>query len=384
MDFKKMRTLLFHNEQSGGVLLILCTVVSLLMANTYNGESYINMWDTELFPHFTVGYFINDALMAIFFLLIGLELKREFLIGQLSNKKKAILPIFAAVGGMAVPALIYTSFNLGTENMCGWAIPTATDIAFSLAILSLLSKNVPFALKVFLTALAVVDDLGAIIVIAIFYCKDFDLMNLIYALSIFGILVAFNKAKINNFIPYIIGGIIMWYFMHNSGVHATISGVLLAFTIPFNKGEKTAPAHRLEHFLHNPVTFFILPLFALANTAIAISGSFQETLSQGYSLGILLGLFVGKPLGVILFSILTVKFGFSKLMDGVTWNHILGVGFIAGIGFTMSIFVTLLAFDNQTIINNAKLMILTASLLSGIVGYVYLRFVCCKVPVIKP
>jgi NhaA family Na+:H+ antiporter len=380
MKFKEMRRVLFENEQSGGILLILCTIVSLVLANLATGGAYIAMWETEIIPHFSAGAIINDALMAIFFLLIGLELKREFLIGQLSNVKKAILPIIAAVGGMAVPALIYTFFNVGSDTMDGWAIPTATDIAFSLAILSLLSKSVPFALKVFLTALAVVDDLGAIIVIAIFYCKDFDLLSLIYALSAFAVLIVLNKAKINNIIFYIIGGVIMWYFMHHSGVHATIAGVLLAFTIPFNKGEKTAPAHKLEHSLHNPVTFLILPLFALSNTAIAISGSFQETLTQNYSLGILLGLFVGKPLGILLFSFITVKIGLSKLMDGVNWNHIIGVGMVAGIGFTMSIFVTLLAFDNQLIINNAKLMILTASLLSGLGGYLYLRFLCgCKI-----
>ncbi|MFW5851792.1 MAG: Na+/H+ antiporter NhaA [Bacteroidota bacterium] len=380
MKFKEMRRVLFVNQQSGGILLILCTIVSLILANLTTGSAYIAMWETEIIPHFSASAIINDALMAIFFLLIGLELKREFLIGQLSNIKKAILPIVAAVGGMVVPAIIYTFFNIGSDTMCGWAIPTATDIAFSLAILSLLNKRVPFALKVFLTALAVVDDLGAIIVIAIFYCKDFDLLSLIYALSAFAVLIILNKAKINNIIFYIIGGSIMWYFMHHSGVHATIAGVLLAFTIPFNKGEKTAPAHKLEHFLHNPVTFLILPLFALSNTAIAISGSFQETLTQNYSLGILFGLFVGKPLGILLFSFITVKIGFSKLMDGVNWNHIIGVGFVAGIGFTMSIFVTLLAFDNQLIINNAKLMILTASLLSGLAGYIYLRYLCgCKI-----
>ena len=375
MAFKKMRSILFENEQSGGVLLIICTIVSLLLANSAGGDTYIHFWHTEIVQNFTVELFINDALMAIFFLLIGLELKREFKVGQLSNTKKAMMPIIAAVGGMAMPALIYTFFNAGYDTMKGWAIPTATDIAFSLAILSLLGKRVPFALKVFLTALAVVDDLGAIIVIALFYTADFHLSYLLLALGVFVLLLVMNKAKVKNIIPYLLGGVAMWYFMHHSGVHATIAGVLFAFTIPFDGDGKNSLSHKMEHFLHKPVTFLILPLFAIANTAIHLGGSFQETITQHYSLGILFGLFLGKPIGITLFSFIMVKLGFSKLMDGVKWKHIFGVGCIAGIGFTMSIFVTLLAFENPTIIDNAKLMILTASLLSGIVGFIFLRLV---------
>ncbi|NLE06004.1 MAG: Na+/H+ antiporter NhaA, partial [Crenarchaeota archaeon] len=302
MGLKKMRNFLFENEQSGGVLLILCTIASLLIASGSSGETYVHFWHTEIISNFTVEHFVNDVLMAIFFLLIGLELKREFVIGQLSNTKKALLPIIAAVGGMAAPALIYTLFNAGYDTMSGWAIPTATDIAFSLAILSLLGKRVPFSLKVFLTALAVVDDLGAIIVIALFYTGDFHLNYLLFALAVFAVLVIMNKMKINNIIPYLLGGVGMWYFMHHSGVHATIAGVLLAFTIPFEGGSKKAASHKLEHFLHKPVTFLILPIFAIANTAIILQGSFQETLTQHYSLGILFGLFLGKPIGITLFS----------------------------------------------------------------------------------
>lgn len=312
--------------------------------------------------------------MTIFFLLIGLELEREIYQGELSNIKDALLPIFAAIGGMLLPAGIFYLLTYGTKGQAGIGIPMATDIAFALGILSLLGNKVPTSLKVFLTALAVIDDLGAIFVIAIFYTKTILWTNLFIALGIFVVLVIFNRLKVRNLIPYLLGGVAMWYFMLNSGVHATITGVLLAFAIPFGNGDEKSTSYILQHFLHRPVAFIILPLFALANTAIAIDGNIVETLTQNYSLGIALGLIVGKPLGIFLISFAVVSLGVCKLPFDLDWKAIIGAGLLGGIGFTMSIFITLLAFEDSIIINNAKFMILTASLAAGILGYFYLKF----------
>jgi NhaA family Na+:H+ antiporter len=264
-------------------------------------------------------------------------------------------------------------FNFGTTTQSGAGIPMATDIAFALGILSLLGSRVPTSLKVFLTALAVIDDLGAILIIAIFYTKTLLWTNLFISLGIFGLLLVFNRLKIKTLIPYLIGGVAMWYFMLNSGVHATITGVLLAFAIPFGNGSEKSTSYILQHFLHKPVAFIILPIFALANTAIILSGDIRQTLTQNYSLGIAVGLIVGKPLGIFLFTFLSVAFRFCKLPGDLNWKSILGVGFLGGIGFTMSIFVTLLAFDNETIINNAKFVILISSLIAGLVGFISLK-----------
>ena len=264
-------------------------------------------------------------------------------------------------------------FNYGTATQSGAGVPMATDIAFALGILSLLGNKVPTSLKVFLTALAVIDDLGAIIIIAIFYTKTILWIKLFIALGIFALLLVFNRLKIRNLIPYLIGGVAMWYFMLQSGVHATITGVLLAFAIPFGNGDEKSTSYILQHFLHKPVAFIILPVFALANTAIALSGDISQTLTENYSLGIALGLIVGKPLGIFLLTFLAVKFGFCKLPTELNWKNIFGVGLLGGIGFTMSIFITLLAFDNDTIINNAKLVILISSLIAGLLGFVTLK-----------
>ncbi|WP_026712370.1 Na+/H+ antiporter NhaA [Flavobacterium daejeonense] len=362
----------FDSEKSSGIALIACTLASLFLTNSSFGDSYQDLFHIKIGSH-SIGHWINDGLMAIFFLLIGLELEREIYKGELSSIKNALLPIFAALGGIVVPAGLYLLFNYGTPTQSGAGIPMATDIAFALGILSLLGNRVPVTLKIFLTALAVIDDLGAIIIIAIFYTKTLHLNNLFIALGIFALLLAFNRLKVRNLTPYLIGGVAMWYFMLNSGIHATISGVLLAFAIPFGNGDKNSTSYILQDFLHKPVAFIILPIFALANTAILLSGNIQETLTQNYSIGILLGLIAGKPLGIFILSYATVKLGFCKLPSGLSWKTIFGVGLLAGIGFTMSIFITLLAFENETIINNAKLVILISSLIAGLLGFFTLK-----------
>nr|WP_314867553.1 Na+/H+ antiporter NhaA [uncultured Flavobacterium sp.] len=364
----------FESEKVGGILLILCTVISLLIANSLFGESYHHFWLTK-FAGKNIEYWVNDGLMTIFFLLIGLELEREIYKGELSSAKEALLPIFGAFGGMLIPAGIYIYLNHGTLTQSGAGIPMATDIAFALGVLSLLGNKVPTSLKVFLTALAVIDDLGAILIIAIFYTKNLLWINLIIALSIFLILFILGKYfRVNNLLFYIIGGIFMWYYMLNSGVHATISGVLLAFAIPFGNGGKKSTSYILQHFLHKPVAFFILPIFALANTAIVLNSNISSTLTQNYSLGILFGLIIGKPLGIFVLTFIAVKIGICKLPSDLNWKSILGVGFLGGIGFTMSIFITLLAFESETIINNAKFSILLSSLVAGMLGFLFLKF----------
>jgi len=362
----------FKSEKASGIILIACTAISLSLANSVFSSSYLHFWHTN-FAGKPIEYWINDGLMTIFFLLIGLELKREIYQGELSTIKKALLPIFGALGGMIVPAGIFLLLNFRTSTQSGAGIPMATDIAFALTILSLLGKRVPISLKVFLTALAVIDDLGAIIVIALFYTETLLWTNLFIALGIFVLLLIFNRLKVKSLIPYLAGGILMWYFMLHSGVHATITGVLLAFAIPFGNGTEKSAAYVLQEFLHKPVAFWILPLFALANTAIVVSSNMGEIVSQNYSLGIALGLIVGKPIGIFTLSLLAVKMGFCKLPTNLNWKSILGIGFLGGIGFTMSFFVTLLAFDDATIINNAKFMILISSITAGIIGFISLN-----------
>ena len=362
----------FDNEKASGLILIACTLISLIMANSIFGAQYQHTWHMK-FAGQSVEYWINDGLMTIFFLLIGLELEREIHDGELSNIKDALLPIFAALGGMIVPAGLYLFLNYGTVAHSGAGIPMATDIAFALGILSLLGNRVPLSLKIFLTALAVIDDLGAILVIAIFYTKTIVWMNLGIALGVMLVLFIMNRMKIRNLVPYLLGGVVMWWFMLHSGIHATVTGVLLAFVIPFGKGEKKSASSILERFLHKPVGFFILPLFALANTAIVISSNIGETLAQHYSIGIALGLIVGKPLGIFLFSFIAVSAGLCKLPADLTWKTVASVGFLGGIGFTMSIFITLLAFEDQTIINNAKFIILLSSLVAGVLGFMLLK-----------
>ncbi len=362
----------FNSEKTGGLILIFVTLVSLGIANSPLQTTYIDFWHYNLGGH-SIVHWINDGLMAIFFLLIGLELEREIYKGELSDIRNAALPFFGALGGMIFPAGLYLWINSGTDNQSGAGIPMGTDIAFAIGILSLLGKRVPTSLKIFLTALAVMDDLGAIIIIAIFYTTSIAFVNLLIALGIFGLLLLLNRLKINNLIPYLIGGLAMWYFMLNSGVHATITGVLLAFAIPFGDGKEISPSYLLQHVLHKPVAFFILPLFAIANTCIVVGEHWQSGLGETNSLGIMTGLVLGKPLGIFLFSFIGVGLGLCALPTGLKWKNIIGAGFLGGIGFTMSIFITLLAFDNDTIINNSKIAILISSLIAGTIGFVWLR-----------
>ena len=372
MILSKLYKEFFNSEKTGGLILVFVTITSLILANSPIKESYIDFWHIEFGGH-SIVHWINDGLMTIFFLLIGLELEREIYKGELSNIKNATLPIFGALGGMVFPAGLYFLFNYGTDTQSGTGIPTATDIAFAIGIMSLLGNKVPASLKIFLTALAVIDDLGAIIIISIFYTTSLSFVNLLLAFAVYAILIILNRMKVCNLIPYIIGGIVMWYFMLHSGVHATITGVLLAFAIPFREGEKHTPSARLQHLLHKPVAFFVLPLFAIANTCISIGDNWMEGLTDHSSLGIITGLIIGKPLGILVFSSIGVWLGLCSLPSGLKWKNILGAGMLAGIGFTMSIFITLLAFDNEMVINNSKIAILVGSLIAGIIGFVFLK-----------
>ena len=375
MKLTKTFKAFFESEKSGGLLLLSVTIISLLLANSPFQTGYIAFWETNIGSH-SITHWINDGLMAIFFLLIGLELEREIYQGELSNFKNASLPIFGALGGMIVPSGLFLLLNYGTITQNGAGIPMATDIAFAIGILSLLGNRVPTSLKVFLTALAVIDDIGAIMVIAVFYTDNIAFINLLIAFGIMGFLFILNRRKVHNLIPYLIGGAGMWYFMLNSGVHATITGVLLAFVIPFGDGSKKTSSYKLQHFLHKPVAFFILPLFAIANTGIAIGNDWHEGLNHPNTIGIILGLVVGKPLGIWLFSFLAVTAGICSLPKDLKWTNILGAGMLGGIGFTMSIFITLLAFknDGEEVITYSKIAILIASCIAGTVGFLWLQF----------
>lgn len=380
MELSKYFQKFFHSSKTSGILLILCVFLSLIIANTSSAEDFQNFLDakigTEIFHlNYSLSVWINDGLMAIFFLLVGLEIKRELVEGELSDIKKASLPIFAAIGGMLIPALIFIAFNHSTDYKNGWAIPMATDIAFSLAIISLLGKSVPNSLKIFLSALAIVDDLGAIIVIALFYTDSIDWLSLGVCGGITLLLIILNKLKVTKIIFYLVPGLFLWYFMHHSGIHATIAGVILAFTIPTNVSDtEISPLEKLEEQLHIPVSFFIMPIFALANTNITFQAEVLDHFVSPLSLGIIFGLFAGKVLGINLFSFLAIRFKLGELPAFSAWKEMIGAGFLAGIGFTMSIFVSLLAFpgniENQDI---SKISILFASVLSGIVGFIILK-----------
>lgn len=373
MKLTKLFNDFFESEKAGGLILVFATLLSLVLANSNLQETYIGIWNIDLGGHSLV-HWINDGLMTIFFLLIGLELEREIYIGELRSLKNATLPIFGAIGGMLVPAGIFILLNVGTPTQGGAGIPMATDIAFAIGILSLLGNRVPISLKIFLTALAVMDDLGAIIVIAIFYTQTLAFANLFIALGIFFVLLILNRLKVHNLIPYLIGGVAMWYFMLHSGVHATITGVLLAFAIPFGDGGEKSPSYMLQHFLHRPIAFFILPLFALANTCIVFGDDILGGIGQTNSIGIIAGLVIGKPLGIWLFTFIGCGLGLCLLPTDLKWKNIIGAGFLGGIGFTMSIFITLLAFDQEEIITNSKIAILLASFVAGTIGFLWLKF----------
>ncbi|WP_188048848.1 Na+/H+ antiporter NhaA [Flavobacterium sp. GP15] len=363
----------YESEKAGGVILLFVTIISLALANSPIQSSYIAFWEFDIGGH-SITHWINDALMAVFFLLIGLELEREIYKGELSDIKNASFPLIGAMGGFIIPACIFLLFNFGTATQAGAGIPMATDIAFAIGILSLLGNRVPLSLKIFLTALAVIDDLIAIIVIAIFYTKTIIWTNLLLSLAVFAVLVLLNRLKVKNLIPYLVGGVVIWYFMYNSGVHATITGVLLAFAIPFGNGDKKSTSYVLQHFLHKPVAFIILPLFAIANTSIAIGADWQNGLGESNSIGIIAGLILGKPIGIVAFAFTGALIGLCKLPKGLQWKNIVGVGLLGGIGFTMSIFITILAYDDVALINSSKIAIILASVTAGLLGFVFLKF----------
>lgn len=373
--FKKF----FQFAQSSGNLLVICVALSLLIANSSLGEGFQSLLDTFIGPYST-SMWINDGLMAIFFLLVGLEIKRELVEGELSSFKSASLPIFAAIGGMLVPALIFTLFNHGTEYQNGWGIPMATDIAFSLAIISMLGNRVPASVKIFLTALAIVDDLGAIVVIAIFYTEKLETTYLLLSALIMLILIVLNYLKVKKHIFYIIPGIFLWYCMHHSGIHATIAGVLLAFTIPTNVSTtEISPLEKLEEKLHFPVSYIIMPIFALANTNIKFHDGMVDGIFTNFGYGIILGLFLGKVIGINLFSLIAIKLKLSNLPNKSNWSQMIGAGLLAGIGFTMSIFIALLSYKGHTEIQDeAKFAILIASAISGFSGYFLLKVISKK------
>jgi NhaA family Na+:H+ antiporter len=373
--FKNLFKGFFDSEKIAGLLLVVCTVISLIVANSTIGDSYMHLMHTKLdlsFANISLNYslehWVNDGLMAIFFLMVGLEVERELYIGELADFKKAILPLAAAIGGICIPALIHYFLNKNTPAQPGFAIPMATDIAFALGILALAGNKVPIAVKVFLTALAIIDDIGAIIVIAIFYTKTVLFSYLLIALGILAALFVLNRLKVKHLILYILPGIIMWYCFLKSGVHATIAGVLLAFVIPFHEDDDRNISYQLQHFLHKPVAFIIVPVFALVNTAILIPPNIFASLSTSNSLGIIIGLIAGKLIGIFSIPYLLVKTGIAKLQEGINWKNLAGIGFLGGIGFTMSMFISNLAFTEAGIVTSSKLSILVASAVAAVTG----------------
>jgi len=414
-----------HKEASGGILLIIATVIALVWANSPLKDSYHHLWHTyvslnvgNLGLSYSLHHWINDGLMVIFFFVVGLEIKRELLVGELSSIKKASLPIAAALGGMIFPAIIYYIFNAGKESVSGWGIPMATDIAFVVGILALLGKRVPLALKIFILALAIVDDIGAVLVIAIFYTSEISFISLAIAGGLILLLILMNKLSVRNLLLYIIVGVALWLAFLKSGVHATVAGVLLAFTIPAsarintkkfsdetdqlvkqfnaagNHGDNVltnserlyiveeienncekilTPLQRFEHGLHPWVSFLIMPIFALANAGVTLSNDFAASLTNSVSIGIILGLFIGKQIGIFSFSYLAVKFKLAAEPEGVSWKKIYAASILAGIGFTMSLFIANLAFNSPELLNISKVGILTGSLVSGIIGFIILK-----------
>jgi NhaA family Na+:H+ antiporter len=377
MSRLKFLTTFLDSEKSGGILLMLCAGVSIMASNTSFGSSYQHFWHLSVFTK-PIEFWINDGLMTIFFLQVGLEIEREIYIGELKDFKKSLLPVLGALGGMLVPAAIHFIFNKGLPSQNGYGIPMATDIAFSLGILSLLGNRVPFSFKVFLTALAIIDDLGAILVIALFYSSHFSIFFLGLAATIFIVMLILNRMNVLTIWVYLSLGCAMWFCMYRSGIHATITGVLLAFAIPFRTGDKKSPSTVLQQRLHGPVIYFILPLFALANTAITIPSTFVLDLTSANSLGIMIGLLMGKPLGIFLFAAGGSWLGWCTFPGSLKLPHLLGIGLLAGIGFTMSIFISLLAFNDSALVDSSKLAVLVGSLVSGFAGVGMLRLMLNK------
>lgn len=368
------------DSRAVGIILISCTIISIIIANSPWEAAYTGFFNTLFDPagghhydfkglHLPNSWllWINDGFMVLFFFLVGMEIKRELTVGELKSIRKSMLPVLAAVGGMLAPALIYSIFNAGTPFSHGWGIPMATDIAFSLGILSLLGNRVPLSLKIFLTALAIIDDLGAILAIAIFYTEELHLVYLYWGAGILALLLVLNLLKVKNLFFYFIPGIILWYCIFNSGIHATIAGVLLAFCIPLDK------INALEHTLHDPVNFIIMPIFALANTAIHFPADVLQAFSHSVSFGVIAGLVIGKPLGIFLLCFLAVKLRLASLPSGTGWKQLLGVGMIAGVGFTMSIFIATLAFKDADTQVVSIMSVITASLIAALAGFIFLK-----------
>ena len=378
----------FKLEAASGLLLLIAAIIALVLSNTSLSDYYFDLLNVHIFIgisdfglNLSIHHWINDALMAVFFFIVTLEIKREFIHGELSKPKQALLPIIGAIGGMTLPALIYVVINFeSTDTLKGWAIPSATDIAFSIGVLSLLGSRVPISLKVFLTALAIIDDLGAIVIIALFYSTELQYTYLLLMLAAFLILLLLNKFNVKKFVPYLFVGLFLWYFTHGSGIHSTISGVLLATTIPHNKHEKDfSLLLKLEHILSPYVAFGIMPLFALANAGVNLEGISLESIIAPVPFGILCGLFFGKQIGVFLFSYLSIKLKFAEMPSNSTWIKLYGVGVLTGIGFTMSLFVGNLAFaDLGANLDGVKIGVLVGSFLSAVTGYLLLLMITSK------
>lgn len=360
----------FDSEKVGGFILMGCAALAVLLANSPWGTGFLQLWHCKL-PGGSLEFWINDGLMAVFFLMIGLEIERELYIGELADWKNALLPIAAAIGGMLVPAAIYFALNAGLPSQRGFGIPMATDIAFALGVISLAGKKVPGSLKIFLTALAIIDDLGAILVIALFYNTGFSWLWFGISVGIFMVMILLNRLKINYILPYLILGACLWYGLHEAGIHATIAGVLTAFAMPFGDGGELSVSWRVQHFLHKPVAFLIMPLFALANAGLVLHPGWMRTMAGSIEIGIILGLVIGKPVGVLSGVWLALRSG-ATLPDDLNWRMLAGGGILAGIGFTMSIFITLLALQSPDDITGAKAAILLASVISGVMGYWWL------------
>lgn len=357
----------FASESTGGLILIFATVLALVIANSPWNDAYLDTLH-GLIGGKSLEFWVNDGLMTFFFLLVGLEIERELYIGELSNRQAAMLPVSAAIGGMVIPVAIFALFNVGGPGIGGFGIPMATDIAFALGILSLLGNRVPFSLKIFLTALAIIDDMGGVLLISIFYAKGLSLMYLGSAAGIFLVMLLLNRLKVWVLWPYLLLGVGLWICLYQGGIHPTVTGILLAFAIPFGKGDEASLSYRLQHNLHLPVAFLVMPVFALANAGIAFSASDIGTLGSGLSLGIFLGLVLGKPLGVVLFSWLAIRMSIANQPDDMNMKQLTGAGILAGIGFTMSIFITVLAFEDPALIKTAKIAILTASVAAAVLG----------------
>jgi NhaA family Na+:H+ antiporter len=364
-----------NDSRSTGILLIACTFASLLLSNlSFSRQWYTGLWQTAV--HFTENpnihlpenylLLINDVLMTCFFFLVGMEIKRELTIGELASIRKSLLPVMAALGGMICPAVIFSFFNIHTPGKPGWGIPMATDIAFSLGVLSLLGKKIPVQLKIFLAALAIIDDLGAVITIAVFYTAQLHLMYLGFAGGLTVILIALNRFKVEKLVFYLVPGILLWYCIFNSGVHATVAGVIVAFCMPLNNLAK------LEHILHKPVNFIIMPLFALANTAIVLPSNISDVFTSSISPGVMLGLIFGKPLGIFFFSFIAIQTGIASLPSNTNFKQLWGIGLLGGIGFTMSIFTSTLAFEHDHFQIISKVSVMVGSLVAGAMGYLYL------------